>query len=214
MRKLLLLTTYFFMTPLFISTLILYYAFVNHNQSSDPLSIFAHTPPVLFAALPSSENSFKGNIIGEGDKRVDNVEEFMDRYNSQLHPYSKNIVEAADKYGVDYRYLPAIGMQESNLCKKTPKDSYNCWGFGVYGKKVTRFDSYGQAIDVVTKTLAENYIAGGLDTPEKIMTKYTPSNNGEWADAVNHFIDQIEPQEVAGASTDSADTTTPEIPTP
>jgi len=58
-------------------------------------------------------------------------------------------------------------MQESNLCKKQLKDSFNCWGFGIYGKKVTRFDSYKQAIYTVTKTLANQYKAKGLKTAEE-----------------------------------------------
>lgn len=214
MRKILLLCTYFFMTPVFIGVLLLYQAYLSHHTNLNPLSLFENTPPVMFAALPSTENSFKGNIIGEEDVRVDAVTRFIDRYNPSLHPYARTIVSAADKYGIDYRLLPAIGMQESNLCRKTPKDSYNCWGFGIYGKKVTRFDSYGQAIDRVTKTLADNYVAGGLDTPYEIMKKYTPSNNGEWAKAVSIFMNQMDGAQVAGVSTISAELESPQTTTP
>ncbi|MDO8570528.1 MAG: hypothetical protein Q7R97_03000, partial [Candidatus Daviesbacteria bacterium] len=90
------------------------------------------------------------------------------------------------------KLLPAIGMQESNLCLKTPAGSNNCWGFGIYGGTVKTFANYEEAIDTVTRGLAQNYIARGLDTPEEIMKVYTPSNTGAWAASVTHFMEQLQ----------------------
>lgn len=146
---------------------------------------------VAYAALPSTENVVESKIITK-DARIEMLNQFLARYKSPLLPYAEEIVAAAEKYGLDWRLLPAIGMQESNLCKKEIKESYNCWGFGIYGKKVTRFDNYPQAIDTVSKTLAKNYIEQGLVTPQEIMSKYTPSNNGEWADSVAHFMNELQ----------------------
>jgi hypothetical protein len=53
---------------------------------------------------------------------------------------------------------------------------------------VTKFGSYPEAIETITRTLATNYIAGGLNTPDQIMKKYTPSSNGSWANGVNYFM--------------------------
>ena len=78
------------------------------------------------------------------------------------------------------------------LCKKIPKDSYNCWGFGIYGKKVTRFSGFEEAIDKVSKTLAQDYHAQGLEDPSEIMSKYTPSNSGVWAENVSYIMDRIQ----------------------
>jgi len=142
---------------------------------------------VAFAALPSAENVL-GDSITSKDARIEIVRQFFAKYKSPLEPYAQNIVEDADKYGLDYRLLPAIAMQESNLCQKIIADSYNCWGFGIYGKKVTRFESYPEAIDTVTRTLVKNYVSGGLNTPEEIMKKYTPSSNGSWAYSVSYFM--------------------------
>ena len=83
-------------------------------------------------------------------------------------------------------------MQESTLCKNIPKNSYNCWGWGIYGNKITRFESYEQAIETVSKGLKENYIDQGLVTTYQIMQRYTPSSNGSWANAVNWVIRHIE----------------------
>ena len=120
------------------------------------------------------------------------VEDFFKRYNSPLLPYARIVVSDADKYGLDYRLIPAIAMQESTLCKKAPAGSYNCWGFGIYGRKVTKFSNYPEAIDTVTKTLALQYKNNGLETPEEIMAKYTPSSNGSWANSVNLFMNQLQ----------------------
>ena len=80
-------------------------------------------------------------------------------------------------------------MQESNLCKKIPDGSHNCWGYGIYGGKVTMFQDYKEGIYTVTKGLATRYKPKGLVTPEQIMTMYTPSSNGSWAFSVNHFME-------------------------
>ena len=88
--------------------------------------------------------------------------------------------------------FPAIAMQESNLCKRSPENSFNCWGFGIYGQKVTRFSDYEEGIEAVTKTLALKYKADGLDTPQEIMRRYTPQSNGSWAESVEYFMDQLQ----------------------
>jgi len=145
---------------------------------------------VAYAALPPASGSLKMTIVSQ-DARVSIVKDFFKKYKSDLLPYAQNIVAAADKYDLDYRLVPAIAMQESNLCHKAPPNSHNCWGYGVYGKNVLKFDNYADAINTVTKTLAIEYKGKGLATAEQIMTKYTPSNNGAWADSVNHFMDQL-----------------------
>jgi len=142
---------------------------------------------VAFAALPAEENIIAHQII-QKDARVDVLSEFFKYYKSPLEPFAQDVVRASDSYSIDYRLIPAIAMQESNLCSKIIKDSYNCWGFGIYGKKVTRFINYKEGIDVVTRTLATEYKNKGLETPDQIMKKYTPSNNGSWANGVNHFM--------------------------
>ena len=82
-------------------------------------------------------------------------------------------------------------MQESTLCEKAPADSYNCWGFGIYSGKITRFESFEQAIETIARTLSQNYHAKGLIEPVDIMSRYTPSNTGEWADNVSYVMERI-----------------------
>jgi hypothetical protein len=162
------------------------YKAYDHNKKT----MTEKPPGVAYAALPTNENVLAATIVAS-DARVEVVRQFMERYKSPLEPYAQHIVATADKYDMDHRLIPAIAMQESGLCKKNRKESFNCWGFGVYGKKYHHFDNYEQAIDAVSKTLAEKYIGIGLTTPRKIMTKYTPSSNGSWANGVEHFMAEM-----------------------
>ncbi|MEK9200844.1 MAG: hypothetical protein AAB909_02640 [Patescibacteria group bacterium] len=129
------------------------------------------------------------------DSRPTLVRNYLKRYSSVLEPYSEEIVSVSDQYDLDYRLLVAIAQQESNLCKRIPPNSFNCWGFGIYGDKVTRFDNYSQAFEIISATLKKNYIDKGLDTPEKIMAKYTPPSlelGGPWARGVSQFLSEME----------------------
>lgn len=126
------------------------------------------------------------------DKRVAILKAFFRRHDSPLYDQAEFVVKVSDEYGLDYRLLPAISMQESGACKVIPHNSYNCWGWGIYGNKVTRFSSYPESIETVARGLKTYYIDKGLRTPEEIMRKYNPSSNGSWAFGVNTFINVLE----------------------
>ncbi len=160
------------------------------HRSSLPIHNL-HTNTVAYAALPTSQNILAGDISQE-DGRAEKIRLFLAKYNSPLEPHAADIVRAADEYGLDYRLIPAIAMQESTLCKKIPENSFNCWGFGIYGTTVTRFTDYKEGIYTVTKTLATKYKKKGLVTPQQIMTMYTPSSNGSWAASVNFTMNQLQ----------------------
>lgn len=187
MRKAFLLTVFFTLTP---TVLILSLSLLSYSFQKNSFSLFFSTPKVAYAALPPASGTLTATIEKQ-DMRLTVVRDFFSNYKSDLLPYAEEVIKAADKYDLDYRLIPAIAMQESNLCKKAPKNSHNCWGFGIYGKKVTRFDNYKETINTVTKTLAHQYKAKGLNTPEEIMSRYTPSSNGAWAYSVNHFMKQL-----------------------
>lgn len=153
------------------------------------------------AILASYED---GEVLGEAqtitgfmetaDARALLVTNFLSRYNSPLKPhdyYGAKLVEIADRYGIDFRLLPAIAMQESQLCKRIPVNSYNCLGFGVHSRGTLRFESYEAGFERAARELRANYIDEGLVTPEQIMRKYTPKSSGSWAAAVNQFMTEM-----------------------
>jgi hypothetical protein len=96
---------------------------------------------------------------------------------------------------VCFRLLPAIAMQESNLCKKIPEGSFNCLGLGVHSRGTWAFESFEANFDKAAEILRKNYINQGLITPDEIQTKYTPHSNGSWEFSVNKFMDKLEKAE-------------------
>ena len=119
------------------------------------------------------------------------VKKYLAKYNSPLLPHADFLVESARAYRIDPRLLVAIAQQESNLCKKAPEGTFNCWGWGIHSRGTLGFTSYQEAIAAVTKGLADNYFGEGLTTPESIMGIYTPLSDGSWARGVQQFIDDM-----------------------
>ena len=149
----------------------------------------------LISQISMSQEKTKPELLTEfktQDIRVANLKYFFRKYESVLYDHSEFIVKLADQFKLDYRLIPAIAMQESGLCKNIYEGSYNCWGWGIYGNTVTRFGSYEEAIETISRGLKTNYIDKGLTTPEDIMRKYTPPSTGSWAFGVNFFLKIIE----------------------
>lgn len=145
----------------------------------------------VFASLPSDFPSISG-LVSASDGRVEIIRQYLGKYHSPLWPYAEVIVASADQYQIDFRLTTAIAQQESNLCKTMPPGSFNCWGWGIHREGTLGFSSFEEGIKAVSLGLATNYVGQGLDTPEKIMTKYTPLSNGSWAEAVSQFLSEME----------------------
>ena len=189
--RLLLLGVYFIATPMFVLILIFYQLFLHHQNAQVSARVLGtQTPRVKYSAVPDSPANSIATVTAR-EARVDVLTEFFTRYNSPLKDFADEIVDTADKYGLDYRLLPAIAMQESTLCLKAPVGTNNCWGYGIYGKKKTSFDNLSEAIDTVSQTLARDYHGKGLIEPIDIMSKYTPSNSGDWAENVSYVMARI-----------------------
>lgn len=147
----------------------------------------------LYAALPKSEALISDNIV-RADGRSKIIENFFKAYKAPLADYSETFIQIADKYNLDYRLLPAISMQESNGGRRVIDNSFNPFGYGIYGKKVTVFNSWEAAIERVGKALREDYLNIGLKTPFQIMTKYTPpslAKEGAWAKGITTFMEEL-----------------------
>lgn len=133
--------------------------------------------------------------VGSEDARPQIIANFLERYQSPMQPYDEygqKLVAIADHYGIDFRLLPAIAMQESNLCKSTnPGAPHNCLGFGIHKTGTLDFDSYEDGFDRAGRELKTFYIDQGLTTVELIESKYTPSSNGSWANSVNQWMAEM-----------------------
>jgi hypothetical protein len=191
MRKLLLLAAFFVATPALFAFSVMLLLFVSHHSGAFITSNNPYNRKVAFAALPTSQNVL-GDTAQPADTRVEILRQFFAKYHSPLEPYAEEFIKKAEQYQLDFRLLPAIAMQETNLCLKSHADSYNCWGFGVHGGKYLYFDNYPHAIDTISKALAQRYRdQHGLVTPEEIQKLYNPTNTNSWAQSVDHFMNTL-----------------------
>lgn len=136
--------------------------------------------------------------IQTGDARPVLIAQFLEKHNSPLKPYDywgETLTEIADKYDMDFRLLPSIAMQESNLCKAIPKGTFNCLGLGIHKSGTWGFPSFESNFDKAAEILRKNYLDKGYITPDEIQDKYTPSSNGSWEFAVNQFMEKLETAE-------------------
>lgn len=193
MKKAFLLSGFFIASPLTLLCAIFFLLALMHEGlpvGSKPAFV-SLTRRTAYAALPPEGSKFEAEII-PADGREESLKQFFARYDSPLVDYAGVIMDTAKKYDLDYRLIPAIAMQETNLCLKSKEGSHNCWGYNVTGKNYKFFDSYEQAIETVSKTLAEHYRDKyGLVTPRDIQRMYTPSSNGSWADSVEYFMQRL-----------------------
>ena len=141
----------------------------------------------------SDENTqnLSSEIVYE-DARPVIIRKYLEKYKSPLVPYADVIFQLSETYGFEYYWIVAIAQQESNLCKKIPENSFNCWGYGIHKRGTLRFENYELALRSYAEYLKREYFDKGLNTPELIMKKYCPSSNGSWARGVQQFIDELE----------------------
>ncbi|KKQ34250.1 MAG: hypothetical protein US51_C0046G0003 [Microgenomates group bacterium GW2011_GWA2_37_6] len=148
MRKLLILSSFFLVTPLLIIITAIYLSFLSYQKNSDGKVLGESTQGIAYAALPPADNTIV-NTIDEQDSKT------------------------------------------STLCKKIIAYSNNCWGWGIYGSKVTKFSNYPEAIETITKTLSTKYREKGLVTPFEIAKLYNPRNTNNWIENVTHIMNSL-----------------------
>mgnify|MGYP001547373333 CR=1 FL=1 len=163
--------------------------------------IFAILPAILLFGIaladgkkqPEINIQANYNVVKYENKdiRISTLESFFEKYNSPLKNHAKTFVETADLYNMDYKLLPAISCMESTCAKKIIPNSYNPFGWGIYGNNYIAFDSYDHAIKTVADGIFKGYISKGLDTVEKMAPVYTPPNYNHWMSGVNYFIYDI-----------------------
>ncbi len=157
------------------------------------------TMAFIFGGISLAKDHQTDNIarvsFSIGSEKVDReavLREFLEKYNSPLLNNVDTFIAVADKYGIDYRLLPAISCMESTCGKRMPYNSNNAWGWGVYGNNVIRFANFDEGIETVGKGLHDGYISRGLDTPHKIAPVYTPPRANHWLNGVSHFMSQMD----------------------
>jgi len=125
------------------------------------------------------------------DSRIRILREFLEKYNSPLVPFAGTFIEAADKYNLDWKLVAAISGVESTFGREIPTDSYNGWGWGIYGDNVIRFSSWNEGIETISEGLRDKYIdKWGAQDVYSIGRLYAASPT--WAQRVEYFMNLIE----------------------
>ena len=128
------------------------------------------------------------------DGRAEIVAKFLEEHNSPLQPYdeyAQKLVDIADHHDLDFRFLPAIMMQESHLCAKIPEGTYNCLGFGIHERGTLGFATYEAGWERAARELRANYVEEGRIKVSEIARKYTVSVD-TWTNSVNQWMTEME----------------------
>ena len=154
------------------------------------IALFALCAKGIYAKETDQSATLKSEVQTSGfDYRVENLRNFLTRFNSPLANYAGNFVATADQNGLDYRLVPSISGVESTFGKQIPSNSYNAYGWanGEYG-----FKSWPDSINVVTSTLKNEYVDKGAASIVKIARRYAPPSSS-WAGKVKYFVGKIDP---------------------
>lgn len=124
-------------------------------------------------------------------ERYELIDNYFGKRNMPLAGTGKVMVEAAEKYGIDWRLLPAIAVRESSggkeACGKNP------FGWGSCQKGIGTFTSWAAAIDTVAKALGTGKYYAGKTLRQKLETYNPPSIVPAYADEVMAIMESIGP---------------------
>lgn len=191
-KKILLCFIFFAVSPFVLGLTLLFSGnFSNSAVLGD--SSFSSPQPNKIFAFSGEESGVIAQTIKSSDSTPIVIERYLKRYGSPMFPHSEAILSAAFRYDVSPQLIVAIAQQESNLGKKSPENCYNAWGWAIHERGTKCFESWDEAIETVTRGIAENYCAKGYcDDPCEMMKKYTPKSNGSWCAGVNQFLREME----------------------
>lgn len=132
------------------------------------------------------------------DNRAQILEAYLEEYDSPLAPYAQDFIDSADRYNLDWRLVASISGLESGFGKQIPYNSYNGWGWGIYGDNVLRFNSWPEAIETISKGLRQNYLKDKTESdPYFIGPTYASSPT--WAVRVSYFMNKMEEYRIRNA---------------
>jgi hypothetical protein len=130
----------------------------------------------------SGHKDVKLQELTERSRKARRIREFYARWNAPMADNAEFIVDTSEKYGIDWRLIPAISIVESTGGRYCFR-SYNSFGWGKMS-----FSSFEEAIDTVARGLANGY---GTSNPYAIAPRYNPVTPNEWANKVSGLMSQI-----------------------
>lgn len=124
--------------------------------------------------------------VEQADKRLSAVRNFFRSKKSPLDKYATDFVSAADRYGLDWRLLPALALIESGGGKYYMRNNVFGWDSGR-----ARFRSIQESIAHIASRLATMPAYKGKDL-RGILRTYNPARR-DYPERVLYVIRQIAP---------------------
>ena len=158
------------------------------------LPIFA-MPGTDVSTLATSTNFNNSEVqVSIEDKRVERaakIDAYYGKHNLPLTGYGMKMVLAAEKYGIDWKLVPAIGMRE------TTGGKFACYNnpFG-WGSCKIKYNSFDESIEALAKNLGganskTSYYYAGKTTAEKLYY-YNGTVVASYPKEVMKIMDKIE----------------------
>jgi cell wall-associated NlpC family hydrolase len=122
-------------------------------------------------------------------KQIDN---YLKGRDSPMAGQGRAFIRAGKKYGIDPRLLVGITVIESSagVHQRLKNNPFN---WGVHQNRT--YPTYEASIMDVARGLRRGYLDKGLTTPQKIVTRYAPSSDGNdeanWARTVGIVMRQL-----------------------
>jgi hypothetical protein len=155
-----------------------------------PAKAYAFTSSIPSAHFAESPTLVNPQTVVE-DNRAQILRSYLEQYNSPLADHAETFIKEADANNLDWKWVAAISGVESYFGQMIPPNSYNGWGFGVYGSNVRNFASWDDGITVVSTSLRHEYMDGrGATDIYTIGSTYAA--DPRWAVKVQHFVDDID----------------------
>ncbi len=137
-------------------------------------------------------------VVAVADTRAERIDAYFAARNMPLEGYGEEFVAAADKYDLDWRLLPAIGVRESSGGKRLMNNNPFGWGSArIY------FEDFSEGIEIVSWNLAgENpntakyYKDADIET---ILYYYNGSVEPPYIGEVIHIMEMFEDHPIATA---------------
>lgn len=151
-----------------------------------PKSVFAQSKTAGMSAM-----AINPITVVKVDNRAKALKAYLDQTNSPLADHAQTFVDQADKYDIDWKLVAAIAGLESGYGEHIPYQSYNAWGWGVYGTNVINFTSWDDGIETLSKGIRERYMdQRGAKNVYEIGRTYASSPT--WAVRVESIMNRID----------------------
>ena len=138
------------------------------------------------ASIQTTVEIQKGN-----DYRAKLLKRYLESKNSPLADNANDFIYYADRYNLDWKFVAAISGLESTFGQQIPNNSYNAWGWGIYGDNMIRFNSWKEGIQTISQGLRERYMdQWKAQNVYEIGALYASSPT--WAVRVDGFMNDIQ----------------------